>query len=653
MDIHSFSVILVPEIFIMKKFYFIFSFLNFAFLAAFLPVSKSENEYTELYFGNLNRFDIQISALINLAEKSDINSITDIKRIQEQIFLTRKQLKSIDFWLRYLEPASYKKINGPLPVEWEFELNEKPKKKEGAGLTLAALYLEEDHISKDSLLNLIRASQNASKIFSSKVIAAELQTPDHFYYCNRLYLLNLAAVYTTGFECPDTGKIIPELRSMLSDVNTIYRSFNASFPETKLDDDFLTLYNNAVSFAESQPEYYSKFDHYAFIKEYVNPLFSINQNLINKYRVNSRSNSDRNISNSSGSIFSKDLFRLQNSKGIFKEVKDEKTLSEIDRLGKLLFYDPLLSGNNQRSCVSCHNSKEYFTDTALTASMQFNRTDFLSRNTPSLVNVVYNQLLMLDGKHVTLQMQGLDVITNPVELNSNKNELLKKILSCPDYKNSFNDLKQYSSQPQEITFDHIISAITFYYSKFSDYNSPFDESMNGDSDLDESARNGFNIFMSKAKCGTCHFVPQFNGVKPPFVSSEFEVIGSPADSLYTGISGDSGRYSLNRVKETLNAFRTVTIRNAEFTKPYMHNGVFSTLAQVIDFYNTGGGKGRGLKVINQTLSPDSLHLTDAEKNELILFINSLSEKIVFESPPAELPQSEIQMYNYRKVGGEY
>ena len=637
----------------MKKFFFIISFLNFAFIAAYLPADKSEKEYAGLYFAGLDRFEIQLTALINLIERSDVNSLADIKKIQEEIFLTRKQLKSTDFWLRYLEPVSYKKINGALPVEWEFELNEKPKRKEGAGLTLAALYLEEDHILKDSLINLIRASQNTSKIFNSKVITAELQTPDHFFYCNRLYLLNLAAIYTTGFECPDTGKIIPELRSMLTDVYSIYKSFNKSFPETKLDDNFLTLYNNAVSFAESQPDDYSRFDHYAFIKEYVNPLFRLNQQMINKYRVNSRSNSDRTISNSCGSIFSKDLFRLQNSKGIFKEAKDEKTLSEIEHLGKLLFYDPLLSGNNQRSCVSCHNSKEYFTDTASPASLQFNRTDFLSRNTPSLINVVYNQLLMLDGKHVTLQMQAQDVITNPIELNSNKDELLEKILSCPDYNKSLNDLKQYSSQPEEISFDHIISAITFYYSKFSDYNSPFDESMNGVSELDESARTGFNLFMSKAKCGTCHFVPQFNGVKPPFISSEFEVIGSPADSLYTGISGDSGRYSLNRVKETLNAFRTVTIRNSEFTKPYMHNGVFSTLSQVIDFYNTGGGEGRGLKVINQTLSPDSLHLSYSEKNELIMFINSLSEEIKFESPPPELPRSEIEMLNYRKVGGEY
>jgi cytochrome c peroxidase len=637
----------------MKKFYLIFTFLNFSFIAAFLPVSMIENEYAEVYFDKLNRFEIQLTALLNLTENSDVNSKTDIKKIQEQIYFTRKQLKSIDFWLRYLEPVSYKKINGQLPVEWEFELNEKPRKKEGAGLTLAALYLEEEHVIKDSLLSLIRASQNASKIFSSKVITSELQTPDHFFYCNRLYLLNLAAIYTTGFECPDTGKIISELKSMLTDIKVIYKSFNESFPETKLDDNYLTLYNNAVSFAESQPDDYSKFDHYTFIKEYVNPLFIINQQLISKYKVNSRSNSDRTINNNCSSIFSKDLFRLQNSKGIFKEVKDENTLSEIDHIGKLLFYDPLLSGNNQRSCVSCHISKEYFSDTSVSASLQFNRSDFLSRNTPSLVNVVFNQLLMLDGKHVTLQMQAQDVITNPVELNSNKDELLEKILSCPDYNKAFNDLKQYSSQPEEITFDHIISAITFYYSKFSEYNSTFDESMNGVSDLDESTKNGFNLFMSKAKCGTCHFVPHFNGVKPPFVSSEFEALGVPEDTGFSQLSTDSGRYKLNRVSETLNAFRTGSLRNTEFTKPYMHNGVFSTLSQVIDFYNTGGGEGRGLKVTNQTLSRDSLHLTDVEKNELIMFIKSLSENVDFESPPAELPQSEIEMLNDRKVGGEY
>ena len=200
---------------------------------------------------------------------------------------------------------------------------------------------------------------------------------------------------------------------------------------------------------------------------------------------------------------------------------------------------------------------------------------------------------------------------------------------------------------------HIVAAITFYYADFSYYDSPFDDAMNNKGNLNEAEKKGFNLFMSKAQCGTCHFVPQFNGVKPPYTGSEFEVIGVPEDSSYKKLSPDKGRYEINPVNEMMNAFRTGTVRNAMHTKPYMHNGVFQTLDQVIDLYNEGGGVGKKLIVDNQTLSTDPLNLTQEEKNNLIAFIHSLNENIIFEVPPAALPVSSDKKLNKRKVGGEY
>src|SRR5690606_34533926 len=105
--------------------------------------------------------------------------------------------------------------------------------------------------------------------------------------------------------------------------------------------------------------------------------------------------------------------------------------------------------------------------------------------------------------------------------------------------------------------------------------------------------------------------------------------------------------------EMMNAFRTGTVRNATFTKPYMHNGVFSTLEEVIDFYDMGGGAGKKLSVPNQTLASDSLKLTVEEKANLIAFIHSLNENVIFEAPPPGLPSSSNKSLNVRKVGGEY
>jgi cytochrome c peroxidase len=260
---------------------------------------------------------------------------------------------------------------------------------------------------------------------------------------------------------------------------------------------------------------------------------------------------------------------------------------------------------------------------------------------------------MLDGKHIALQGQAKDVIQNPKEMNISEKELLKKVMGCKQYKNAFKKFARYTPEEKNVSLTHIVAAITFYYADFSYYYAPFDDAMHQKARLKEAEKKGFNLFMSKAQCGTCHFVPQFNGVKPPYTGSEFEVIGVPEDSNYRRLSPDKGRYEINPVTEMMNAFRTGTVRNAMYTKPYMHNGVFQNMEQVIDLYNEGGGVGKKLVVDNQTLSTDPLNLTQDEKNNLLAFINSLNENIIFDAPPSALPVSSDKKLNKRKVGGEY
>lgn len=594
--------------------------------------------------------------LLECIKKSDVSSKTGREKVKLQIDQTRLALKSIDFWLRYLEPISYKQINGPLPVEWEtevFEKFEKPYKREGAGLTLAALYLDEDTVKSEVLLDLIHSSISATEVFTRDSVVGQLKDYHHFYLCNRLFLLNLAAIYTTGFECPDPKNVIPELRSMLANVHKTYITFNMGFTNTTLSSQYLEIYLSAINFVNKQSNDFEEFDHYTFIKDYINPLFTINQQLIKEYNVVTKSYVDYSLNKNSSSIFSKNLYNGQNTKGIYLRVYDNKVLAEIEKIGKLLFYDPILSGNNQRSCASCHKPTQYFTDTLTNTSLQFDRKGFLPRNSPSLINAPYNHLILLDGKHISLQNQTKDVITNPIELGSIEQDVLKKVLSCKEYKDAFKSFLKYTPTEKDITLEHISSAITLYYGKFSKYYSPFDMAMNNKETLNDNAKKGFNVFMSKAQCATCHFAPQFNGVKPPYVGSEFEVLGVPSDTNFTSLSPDKGRFNVNAAKETANAFRTGTIRNASKTAPYMHNGVFRTLEQVIDFYDLGGGNGKGLKVNNQTLSSDSLHLTKDDKTNLIAFINSLTEKIEFENVPEKLPVSKIKNLNKRKVSGEY
>ncbi len=641
----------------MKKACIFFSIIIFiGILSLSFRKTANSSDYLQCYTKRITILKENHQKLLQIIEENNPNSAEGLKKIKQQIHLTRISMKEVDFWARYLEPVIYKKINGPLPVEWEtevFEKYEKPYKREGAGLTLAELFLEDERYEKDSMIHLINNSSKALNTFSADSVTNNLKSFSSFYLCNRLFLLNLATIYTTGFECPDSTEIVPELCSLISSVNEIYGAYNKSFPDKSLPVTYLSIYKQAFAFVEAQPKQFSRFDHFTFIRDYVNPLFIINQQLITNYKVQSRSFMDYTLDDKALSIFSKQLYTGQNVKGIFLRVKDEKALAELEKVGKLLFYDPILSGNNKRSCISCHKSAEYFTDTTESSSLQFNHMDRLKRNTPSLINTNFNHLLMLDGNHITLQGQAKAVISNKDELNSNEQEVLKKVINCPDYRKIFKELLKYTPQETEITFEHITSALTFYYAKFSNYYALFDKAMNENIQIESGVKRGFNLFMSKAQCATCHFAPQFNGIKPPYISSEFEVLGVPQDTTYKSLSNDKGRYLVNPAPETMNAFRTGTLRNADHTKPYMHNGVFINLHQVIDFYDAGGGVGKGIKVPNQTLSSDSLHLTSLEKNDLLVFISSLNEKIEFDDPPRSLPASSNKKLNKRKVGGEY
>jgi cytochrome c peroxidase len=622
----------------------------------FFSFSPEASVYSTFYFDSLGGFEQELLQLSGKIKTANLSSPAEKERIAAEIASARAKLKNIDIWLRYFEPIAYKKINGPLPVEWEsevFEKFEKPYRREGAGLTLAELYLQEPTTDRDSLDNLINLAIGALKPYRADSITGNLHSYHHFFLANRLHLLNLAALYTTGFECPEPKNVIPELRSMSAGVKQIYLKFNEAFPATPLTAAYMELYDKMATYINKQPNDHTQFDHFTFIKDYVNPLFAINQELIVKYKVKSNSFNDYTLNNNCRSIFEKSLFAGQNAKGIFSLVKDQEAISEIKAMGKLLFYDPILSGNNERSCASCHKPTQYFTDTVLATSPQFDKNLSLPRNTPSLINVIFNHLLMLDGKHISLQGQGKDVMTNAVEMGGAEKNIVDKVTSCKTYKKTFNKLLKYTPEESEVTMSHIVSAITYYYSEFSYYYSPFDDAMNHGKPITEEAKRGFNLFMGKAQCGTCHFVPHFSGVKPPYVGSEFEVLGVPADPAFKQLSNDKGRYVVNAADETFGAFRTGTVRNAEYTKPYMHNGVFKTLEEVIDFYDAGGGAGRNLAIKNQTLSADSLKLTQTEKRELLLFIKALNENIVFQSPPAELPASNKKECNNRKPGGIY
>lgn len=156
--------------------------------------NEADNSYIDLYRNNIYSFQSEQTQLLKVIEDNDPSLSSNRELIMNQLANARVGLKKLDFWFRYLEPLAYKKINSPLPVEWEtevFEKFEKPYKRESAALTLAALYLDEESIDKDSLKQLIQYSFNSTQIYLHDSITNDLISYHHFYLCNRLFLLNL------------------------------------------------------------------------------------------------------------------------------------------------------------------------------------------------------------------------------------------------------------------------------------------------------------------------------------------------------------------------------------------------------------------------------------------------------------------------------
>jgi cytochrome c peroxidase len=163
-------------------------------------------------------------------------------------------------------------------------------------------------------------------------------------------------------------------------------------------------------------------------------------------------------------------------------------------------------------------------------------------------------------------------------------------------------------------------------------NSPFDRAVRGDSAaLSGAARRGFTVFMGKARCGTCHFAPLFNGTEPPaYVTTDPEIIGVPERPVlrHAQLDPDPGREAIDRVPSHRFAFKVPTVRNAAVTGPYMHNGAYRTLQEIVAFYDAGGGAGIGLDLPYQTLFDHPLKLTPGERADLIAFLRSLTDTSV-------------------------
>jgi len=302
------------------------------------------------------------------------------------------------------------------------------------------------------------------------------------------------------------------------------------------------------------------------------------------------------------------------------------TPAKID-LGEKLFYDASLSGDGSRSCAGCHKPELAFTD-GLPRAEKLDRSGTIARNTPTLLNSGIQRAYFYDLRSTDLEHQAKDVVENTTEMHGNYEQTALLLAKDPEYLPLF--IKAFPKDSGSVKPLHIQNAIAAYVRSLQSFNSRFDQYVRGDHQaMNAEEIQGFNLYMGKAKCGTCHFMPLFNGTIPPaFEKSEAEVLGTLASPGASNpkIDPDPGRYGLfDYITQFKFAFKTQTVRNVALTAPYMHNGQYRTLEQVMDFYNKGGAVGYGLALENQTLAPDPLGLTPNEVKAVIAFMNALTD----------------------------
>ena len=285
-------------------------------------------------------------------------------------------------------------------------------------------------------------------------------------------------------------------------------------------------------------------------------------------------------------------------------------------LGKQLYFDGRLSKNGAISCAFCHNPGTGFADPRQTSIGIGGGVG--GRQSPTVYNTGFNHFQFWDGRARSLEEQAIGPIHNPIEMGETHESVVRKLGKIKGYQQQFRAVFG-----TDVNLQDLANAIAAYERTVMSTNSAFDKYILGDSKaMDEAAVRGMALFKGKARCILCH-----NGAN--FTDNQFHNLGVPQVGPQ---KEDLGRYYVTRAENDRGAFKTPTLRSITETAPYMHDGAFKTLEEVVNFLNEGGGANKNLSALAKPLN-----LTPEEKTDLVAFLKALTgEPIKFSMP--KLPQ---------------
>jgi cytochrome c peroxidase len=292
----------------------------------------------------------------------------------------------------------------------------------------------------------------------------------------------------------------------------------------------------------------------------------------------------------------------------FANTQTTKRIVTKEQLGEKLFFDKILSSDQTISCASCHIPQFAFADT-LPFSKGVNGK-ITARNTPSVMNMAARDLYFYDGRAASLEAQVVFPVEHPNEMNLPFHQAVERINHSKEYRKLFFQL--YKKNPDSIS---IVDAIARFEKTLETDQTPNDRWMNDQTDaMTASQLRGRELFTSdKTKCFECHFTPDFT-------SDEFKNIG-----LFNGKElNDSGRYTITKNPNDIGKFKIPGLRNVAVTAPYMHDGRFKTLREVIDYYDNPSLFIKN-SIGRDSILPEKIGLTEQEKIDLASYLIALTD----------------------------
>ncbi len=587
----------------------------FSFTTGDQSTGSNAKAVKSLYLKNTENFKKEAAAFHRILKTRNE------KNIQQQFFKTRAAYKAIELYVEYWFAFYAGKLNGP-PIPFFEEAESDVPMQQPSGLQLIESFIF-PHInpSAKKQLELQAAELERYSIELPQVTESHAFDDNNIFDAVMEQLYRISTLTITGFDSQAAFNSLSECRSSLASLQELLKIYETDI--NKQSDGSYDRINTKLTSAQQyllKNNDFNAFNRMEFIQRFLDPVTIA----VGEYKIASDFNDNPGGEFYSSIRKSSSLFKA----GIFNQYRfiDDYTSSAFKiAFGRKLFFEKQLSSNSQRSCASCHIPGKAFTD-GLRTSVAIDGHSSLPRNAPTIWNAALQRNLFADSRSRNLEDQVMQVLNNAKEMHGSAKETAERIIQQQEYKELYQ--KAYPGAAVDKAAVNICNAIASYERTLIALNARFDKHMNGKGSLTKNEINGFNLFMGKAKCGTCHFMPLFSGAKPPrFYYIESEVLGIPQDATAkpAKLDMDSGRYLITGSPVHLFSFKTPSLRNVALTAPYMHNGVFNTLEQVVEFYNNGGGKGLHIAPANQSLSFDKLNLTNKEKTDLVLFMKALTD----------------------------